>query len=108
MSLSGQELCEEELRDDLEELAGAEDFLNHFGIEFDPKVVRVNRLHILQRFHNYLKNSPLPGGTDAFAHYGKWLEQAYLDFVDSSAQEQKVLRVFQSPEPGFVSLDDFE
>jgi hypothetical protein len=39
---------------DLEELSSAEDFLDYFGIDYDPTVVHVNRLHILQRFHDYL------------------------------------------------------
>ncbi len=96
-----------QLKDDLDELSSAEEFLDHFGIRFDPKVVQVYRLHILQRFHDYLHKSTPLDNVDMFAHYGSWLEQAYLDFVDSSAQEQKALRVFKTPEPGFVSADDF-
>jgi hypothetical protein len=42
---------------DLDELESAEDFLNYFGVAFDPAVVHVNRLHILQRFHDYLARS---------------------------------------------------
>jgi nitrogenase-stabilizing/protective protein len=44
----------------MEELVSAEDFLNYFGIEYDPSVVHVNRLHILQRYHNYLGRATLP------------------------------------------------
>lgn len=101
-------ISEVDLRDELEELSGAEEFLDYFGISFDKRVVQVNRLHILQRFHDYLVEHPVPEGDDPFGHYGGWLEQAYLDFVDSSAQEQKVLRVFKQPEPAFVSMDEFE
>lgn len=96
-----------ELKDDLEELSSAEDFLDYFDIAFDKRVVQVNRLHILQRFHTYLLAHPVRG-SDAYVHYRRWLEMAYFDFVGSSAQEQKALRVFQSPEPAFVSLDEFE
>ncbi|WP_210394779.1 nitrogenase-stabilizing/protective protein NifW [Motiliproteus sediminis] len=101
-------MTETELRDDLEELPGAEEFLEHFGISYDKRVVQVNRLHILQRFHDYLAGNPLTDGSDAFAHYGGWLEQAYLDFVGSSAQEQKALRVFKQPQPAFVSIDELD
>jgi len=101
-------VSEASLQEALEELASAEEFLEHFGIGFDKRVVQVNRLHILQRFHDYLRAHPAPADGDAFDHYGTWLEQAYHDFVDSSAQEQKVLRVFKSPQPGFVSLDEFD
>lgn len=38
----------------LEELVSAEDFLNFFGVPFVPSVVQVNRLHIMQRYHDYL------------------------------------------------------
>ncbi|MBR9883812.1 MAG: nitrogen fixation protein NifW, partial [Oceanospirillales bacterium] len=43
--------------DDLEELSSAEEFLEYFDIEFDPKVVMVNRLHIMQRYHDYLQSA---------------------------------------------------
>ena len=39
----------------MEELVSAEDFLEFFEIEFEPSVVHVNRLHILQRFHSYVR-----------------------------------------------------
>jgi len=35
---------------DLTEMTSAEDFLNYFGIVFDPAVVEVNRLHISNGF----------------------------------------------------------
>ncbi|HNE17603.1 MAG TPA: nitrogenase-stabilizing/protective protein NifW, partial [Rhodocyclaceae bacterium] len=38
----------------MEELVSAEDFLNYFDVPYDQTVVHVNRLHILQRFHDYL------------------------------------------------------
>lgn len=97
-----------ELDEALDELESAEDFLVFFGVEFDPGVVQVNRLHILQRFHNYLEQQkPLP--EDGAARYGVYqslLCQAYESFVGSSAQQEKVLKVFKRGQPGsgFVSL----
>ncbi len=38
----------------MEDMESAEDFLNYFGVAYEPSVVHVNRLHILQRFHNYI------------------------------------------------------
>lgn len=38
----------------LDELSSAEDFLDYFSVPYTPSVVQVNRLHILQRFHDYL------------------------------------------------------
>ena len=50
-------MTDDDLDLDLEELSSAEDFLDYFGIGYDPAVVHVNRLHILQRFHDYLGRS---------------------------------------------------
>mgnify|MGYP001258229016 CR=1 FL=1 len=38
-------------------LSSAEDFLLFFGVPFEARVVQVNRLHILKRFHQYLHRS---------------------------------------------------
>lgn len=84
----------------MEELVSAEDFLNYFGIEFDPAVVQVNRLHILQRFHDYLAKTQLPDiEAGRRAIYTTLLTQAYLDFVESDALTEKVFKVFHMHEP---------
>ncbi len=92
---------------DLTDLVSAEDFLDHFGITYDPDVVRVCRLHILQRFHDYLAaESPAPSAGAEAERYARCLKQAYQDFVDSTPQTEKVFAVFrrQSGEVR-VSLD---
>lgn len=90
--------------DDLAELDSAEAFLDYFGIDFDIRVVQVNRLHILQRFHDYLAKQEAGKMPDYNAYRG-WLARAYADFVDSSAQAEKVFAVFQRAEgSSFVSL----
>ena len=98
----------------LDELVSAEDFLEFFDVPYEPSVVHVNRLHILQRFHDYLgryaANMP-PEESAQRSIYRLWLERAYLDFVESDALTEKVFRVFQQHDlPGgghtsFVSLD---
>lgn len=98
------------LNEEMEELSSAEDFLEYFGIEYDPSVVHVNRLHILQRFHDYLDQSEekLPlAEAPRRAVYQKLLERAYRDFVESDALQEKVFRVFRMHEPqeAFVSVD---
>lgn len=80
--------------DETADCEGAEDFLTHFGIPFDAAVVHVNRLHILQRFHDYLA-AQVKGGEASFDDYRRWLLQAYEDFVKSNAQKEKVFRVFE-------------
>jgi nitrogenase-stabilizing/protective protein len=98
---------------DLEELSSAEDFLTYFNVPFDAKVVHVNRLHIMQRYHDYLAQSETAladyEGNDAAiaAVYKRLLTQAYEDFVTSDASTEKVLKVYkmQGPQTDFVSLD---
>ncbi|MDD2885541.1 MAG: nitrogenase-stabilizing/protective protein NifW [Dechloromonas sp.] len=98
----------------MDDLVSAEDFLDYFAVPYDPAVVHVNRLHILQRFHDYLaKQAPkLPPDEEAKRGiYRLWLERAYQDFVASNALTEKVFAVFQhvdKPDGGstsFVSLD---
>lgn len=84
----------------LEELSSAEDFLNYFGIEFEPSIVHVNRLHILQRYHDYLGKTTLPEVEAARRIvYTTLLRQAYQDFEQSDALTEKVFKVFRMHEP---------
>lgn len=117
------------LQDDLNELESAEDFLNYFGLDFDPHVVQVNRLHILQRYNHYLEQaqSSLVDLADEALRdvYTRLLARAYRDFVESDALTEKVFKVFhmhepqetfvpidqvfaKQPESGFVSLDQIQ
>lgn len=103
-------MTEEDFVDDMDELVSAEDFLDYFGIEYEQSVVHVNRLHILQRFNDYLAKATdsMPEEVDAkVAVYKKLLTQAYQDFVESDALTEKVFKVFHMHEPqqAFVSLD---
>ncbi len=84
----------------MEELVSAEDFLDYFGIEYDASVVHVNRLHILQRFHNYLEKAAVTQEEAAKrVVYATLLQQAYQDFVKSDALTEKVFKVFHMHEP---------
>ena len=101
------------LEEAMEELSSAEDFLNFFEIPFDTTVVLVNRLHIMQRYHDYLADSAemLEGyeGNDKaiYAAYKALLEKAYEDFVNSDAKTEAVLKIYkmQGPQTTFVSVD---
>jgi len=91
---------------DLDELESAEDFLHYFGIPFDAAVVHVNRLHILQRFHDYMADiDEEPDGVRArYRLYADLLRGAYQDFVCSDARTEKVFRVFRMHEPQQVTV----
>lgn len=89
------------LDDALDELASAEDFLTYFDVTFDPSIVQVSRLHILQRYHDYLAAAPGDDGDDEArrtVHRGA-LAQAYADFVHSTPLDEKVFKVFHMHEP---------
>lgn len=96
--------------DDLAEMESAEDFLDYFGIQFEPAVVHVNRLHILQRFHDYLEKAQetLPAEEESKKQaYATLLQQAYRDFVESNPLTEKVFKVFRHDEGSevFIPLD---
>lgn len=92
----------------MEELASAEDFLEYFCIPFEPAVVQVNRLHILQRFHDYLARTGKLSEIESARRlvYATLLQQAYQDFVTSDALTEKVFKVFHmhDPQTHFVPL----
>ena len=94
----------------LEDLSAAEEFLDYFGIAFDARTVQVNRLHILQRFHDYIGKAGCMPQDDAErrAIYARLLRRAYDDFVKSDALTEKVFKVFHMHEPQttFVPLTE--
>ncbi|KJV05208.1 nitrogenase-stabilizing/protective protein NifW [Methylocucumis oryzae] len=99
--------------EELEEFESAEEFLQYFNLDYDQTVVHVNRLHILQRFHNYLQQAAdsMPDSEEAQrAVYKTLLARAYQDFVESDAVTEKVFKVFHMGEPqtGFVALTDIK
>ncbi|MEQ1558792.1 MAG: nitrogenase-stabilizing/protective protein NifW [Methyloglobulus sp.] len=101
------------LEEELEELESAEDFLQYFQLDYLPSIVHVNRLHILQRFHDYLQQAADDMPEDEApkrAVYSKLLMRAYQDFVESDAQTEKVFKVFAMGEPqsAFVALTDIK
>lgn len=105
-------MLESELEMDMGELQSAEDFLEYFSIEYDQEVVHVNRLHILQRFHDYINQvEVLPSVEDELrVLYRNLLQAAYEDFVRSDAITEKVFKVFHMHEPQqtFVPLGELK
>ena len=85
------------VRQALEKLSTAEEFLDFLGVEYDQRVVNVSRLHILKRFNQYLAQHTFSGATGAVLRmeYKVLLERAYQDFVNSDAATEKVFKVFR-------------
>ncbi len=89
-------------------LSSAEEFLGFFAIGYDERVVHVNRLHILQRWRQYLQREPGLGALDeARLHerYRDLLQRAHDDFLASSAAREKVFKVFQDAQGASFALD---
>jgi nitrogenase-stabilizing/protective protein len=84
------------LSPELQDLTTAEEFLAFFKIPYDPQVVRVSRLHILQRFHDYLAAAePTEGGQHDLATIRGLLMRAYDDFVQSHPLTERVFKVLK-------------
>lgn len=82
----------------LKALSSANEFLDFFGIDYDERVVHVNRLHILKRFYQYLHRAEgldQLNEVEMFRSYRGFLLQAYQDFTTSNASTEKVFKVFQ-------------
>jgi len=97
----------------LNKASSAEDFFALLGVDYDPRIVNVARLHILRRMGQYLAAENFEGTaeTDIAARCKAVLEQAYADFVASSPIDQRVFKVLKDavaqpakPAPAFVPL----
>jgi nitrogenase-stabilizing/protective protein len=83
--------------DDLRRLSAAEEFFDYLGVESDPTVVRVARLHILRRMGEYLRSDASGEGDDAVVRERckQHLQVAYDDFVKSSPLKERVFKVLK-------------
>lgn len=92
--------------DRLARLSSAEQFFTTLGIEFDPHVLNVHRLHILKRFNEHLRPDSLTGMEDAAIEQAcrSALEKAYGEFATGSGP--RTFKVFQQAQTGFVALSD--
>jgi nitrogenase-stabilizing/protective protein len=99
-------MSESDFELDMDELSSAEDFLDYFGVAYDQSVVHVNRLHILQRFHDYIAGvDTMPEDDEEKRElYAGMLNSAYTDFVKSDAVTEKVFKVFHMHEPVKVEI----
>jgi nitrogenase-stabilizing/protective protein len=81
----------------LRTLSAAEEFFTLLGVDYDPKVVNVARLHILKKMGQYLASEELEGVPSqvATARCKAVLERAYEDFVKSSPLDHRVFKVLK-------------
>lgn len=92
-------------------LSSADEIFDFLGLDHDPTVVSVSRLHIMKRFGAYLRELDIGGLSDEAARDAcrGQLARAYLDFVESTPLREKVFKVFRDEEAKraarFVSID---
>ncbi|CCG07747.1 nitrogenase-stabilizing/protective protein NifW [Pararhodospirillum photometricum] len=94
----------------LRTLPSAEEFFRFLDVAFDPHVLAVNRLHILNRYRLLLRSADLGDGSEAAlrAAHRACLEQAHADFLTGDPNKLKVFRVFEQARGrgrGFVGLE---
>ncbi|MEM7772151.1 MAG: nitrogenase-stabilizing/protective protein NifW [Cyanobacteria bacterium P01_A01_bin.37] len=90
-------------------LSTAEEYLSFFGIPYDPTVVSVNRLHILQKFSEFVQaidQDATLNESDRLGQYRAALQNAYTLFLNSSSLEQKLFKVFKKKPSNVVLVSD--
>lgn len=98
-----------DLMQTLASLSAAEDFFTVLEVPYERAVLNVNRLHILKRFHQYLRTQADVDTLDQAEQRRvcrELLTRAYQDFVRSTPSQEKVFKVFQDAEGGHVTLDN--
>ncbi|MCF2146044.1 nitrogenase-stabilizing/protective protein NifW [Desmonostoc muscorum LEGE 12446] len=91
-------------------LVDTEEFLQFFNLPYDQQFVNVNRLHILKKFSQYIKeiddNSPDLSAEERLNQYSLALQQAYQVFMESTPYEQKLFKVFNDKPKNVVTLTE--
>ncbi|MGD9545633.1 MAG: nitrogenase stabilizing/protective protein NifW [Methylocystis sp.] len=105
-------MSEPVILEQLKKASCAEEFFTLLGVEFDPKVVNVARLHILRRMGQYLFSEDLCDLDDATVtqRCKDFLERAYQDFLESTPIEERLFKVHKdavkpAPAPNLVQLN---
>jgi nitrogenase-stabilizing/protective protein len=92
------------------QLMDAEQFFAFFDLPYDPAIVNVNRLHILQKFSALLKELDVAELSEAetLNQYRSAFQQAYTVFLTSNSLEQKLFKVFNKKQQNLVLLSEID
>lgn len=92
------------------QLVDAEEYFEFFQLSYDPEIVKVNRLHILKKFSQLVRevnaNSPQASQEDKLSQYRDALVSAYEVFLNSTPLEQKLFKVFHQKPQNVVMLTE--
>ncbi|RCJ29012.1 nitrogenase stabilizing/protective protein [Nostoc minutum NIES-26] len=96
--------------EEFKQLVDTEEFLQFFNLPYDEKFVNVNRLHILKKFSQYIReiddNSPDLSAEEKLNQYSLALQKAYEVFLESTPHEQKLFKVFNDKPKNVVTLTE--
>ena len=91
------------------QLKNAEEYFEFFGLAYDPKVVNINRLHILGKFSQLVQavdEGEAQTDEQKLGAYRQALQDAYEVFLESSGVEQKIFKVFNDQPKNVVMVSD--
>jgi nitrogenase-stabilizing/protective protein len=92
------------------QLHDAEQYFEFFELPYDPQVVNVNRLHILQKFSNFIRERAAElkelDEAETLNQYRLALQQAYDLFLASNSLQQKLFKVFNDKPHNVVLLSE--
>jgi nitrogenase-stabilizing/protective protein len=95
---------------EFKKLSDAEEFFKFFNLPYDPKVVNVNRLHILKKFSQYVQevddSSAGLSEAEKLNKYCEALQKAYQVFLESTPHEQKLFKVFNDKPKNVITLTE--
>ena len=105
-------MSEPAILEQLKKASCAEEFFALLGVEYEPKVVNVARLHILRRMGQYLFSEDFSEADDATvaSRCREFLDRAYQDFLKSTPIDERLFKVHKdavkpAPAPAFVQLN---
>jgi nitrogenase-stabilizing/protective protein len=99
--------------DDLKRLSAAEEFFRYLGVDYEPRVLNVARLHILKRMGQHLASEDTSSSEEVLRERCKQLlAEAYATFVQRTPIDERLFKVHKDavrqaePTPKrFVTLD---
>ena len=100
-------MSEPAILEQLKKASCAEEFFALLGVDYEPKVVNVARLHILRRMGQYLFSEDFSELDDATvtSRCKEFLERAYQDFLKSTPIDERLFKVHKDAvKPGGAAV----